>query len=177
MSLSETKPDEIKVQILRGLFCVILVSTILTIYEVYLFYTNVVPTVQDAIDGGIRDLAHQLDQHTDVKAICLYKNQFSSVYKTLQDQENEYIHTINTYTKVSAVALLVVLVGSLVFIRSIVKQMRPTEGLQTYTWVVGITTVVLIMLFQYGFYFYGRKFKYLSSEGQEELLYHLSTRL
>lgn len=169
--------NETRVQILRGLFCVILVSTVLTIYEVYLFYTNVVPTVQSAIDGGISDIASNLDTTFDVTPICPYRNWLRSVYLTLQEREQEYVDSIHTYTKASAALLLILLVCSLVALRYAVTSLRPTEGLQTYTWIVGILTVGLIMLFQYAFYHYGRKYNYLGSKGQEELVYYLSTRI
>ena len=175
--MSASNQNEIKVQVLRGLFCVLLVATVLTVYEVYLFYTNVVPTVQSALDGGISDVAHQLDRYVSTKDICPVKKQFSSVYKTLQDQENVYVSSVNDYTKASAAFLLLLLVGALIAIRYVVVYYRPTEGLQAYTWSVGIWTIALIMAFQWGFYHYGRTYKYLGAFGKDELTYYLSTRL
>jgi len=174
--MSTEKKIDTTTEILRGLFCVILVSTILTIYEIFMFYTNVVPTVRGAVDGGIDDIANQLNDRLDVDNLCPVRKQFISVYKTLQDQENTYVDTINTYTIVSGISLLVVLFGTLAAIRYIVTQRDPA-GLKGYTWSVGLTTVGLIMIFQYIFYNYGQRYKYLSGVGKEELIYYLSTRL
>lgn len=46
---------------LRGLFCVFFVATLLTFYELYMFFVVVVPQVKDQVDNGIEQVSNSLN--------------------------------------------------------------------------------------------------------------------
>jgi hypothetical protein len=178
---------------LRGLFSVIAVATILTVYELGMFFYVVTPKVKLQVDQGIDEIStvagdivrQSIDQNTteidpNTKALINYsmipfRDGIDTGLETLRDREEVLTNKINNYTRITGVFLLVVLFIIMYGIKVILNSRG--ESIGGCTWKIVLVTIVLIMSFQYSFYWYGQEYRYLGREGNEELLYYLSEKL
>jgi|688.fasta_scaffold485044_2 hypothetical protein len=210
---------------LRATFIVVFVATMLTVYELSMFYFVVVPNVNSQIKKGILDISENLkktdlfnsekddefisdlnkiygnirsydklnnfsyifdfiDKHknkvnnllnTDNKLYESKINTFKSVFETFQERENVLIDKINMYTVYTAFFMLIFLSILLLIIKN--KLNERGENIGKCVWILSFITLFLIGIFQYAFYIFGNKYNYLGSEGQEELLYYLLSKL
>ena len=79
------------------------------------------------------------------------------------------------YTVYTAFFMLIILSILLLIIKN--KLNERGEDIGKCVWILSFITLFLIGIFQYAFYVFGNKYNYLGSEGQEELLYYLLSKL
>lgn len=168
---------------LRIVFSVVFVSLVLTLYEVGMFFYVVAPQIREQIDSNFDkvpvfdDIVNKyledkpyLNELQDKVSDVVYK-----VFETLEEREAILVTRINDYTKATGVVMIAVLVLTLVFLDFVVRSRGEVIGWYTYGTVV--MTFVPILLFQYVFYWYGQKYNYIGSHGNEELIHYLLERL
>lgn len=179
---------------LRGLFSVIAVATVLTVYELGMFFYVVTPKVKQQVDEGIDEIStvaadivkQSVNQNTITqvdptsKALISYslipfRDGVDTGLETLRDREGVLTDKINNYTRITGVFLLAVLFIIMYAIKVVLNNRGETIG--TCTWKISLVTILLIMTFQYSFYWYGQEYYYLGRAGNEELLYYLSEKL
>jgi len=98
-----------------------------------------------------------------------------SILETLKSREKELTDKINGYTVATGAVVLIVLFGVMLSIqRTLASRGQDLGG---YVWQNGIITISLILLFNASFYIYGRKFKYMGSVGNEELINYLYEKM
>lgn len=189
---------------LKYAFSVILVATLLTIYEVSLFYLVVSPGITSNINSSIDNVSQYIKsswkKYINDNVINLDSNLYStysvySVYKprifekietvtksvidttgdvldTLNEREESLIDKINNYTIFTSIFLILFLLVLLWIIKAKLK-----NNLDFCTWNTSIITIILILSFQILFYYYGKNYKYIGTEGNEEMMYYLINAL
>ena len=205
---------------LRGVFSLIFTATILTVYELALFYYVVTPGISQQIDNGIKEMAKLLYTNfemSDESGLLIkrvntplesvpddYKKYFTDaqwsdlaseyekavfnnetkeqvierlihVLETLSEREQHYISKINNNTKFVGALLLIALCAILFTIYMVLKGRG--ESIGKCTWVNSILTVGLILAFNYSFYLYGNKYRYIGSKGNEEQMVYILNHL
>lgn len=94
---------------------------------------------------------------------------------TFKEREMELINTINGYTKATGVLIILVMFILMLWVKTTLN--RRGENIGGCTWKISFITIAFIMAFQYVFYLYGLKYKYMGTMGQEELIYYLNNKL
>lgn len=73
---------------LRGIFSLIFISTILTIYEVTLFYVVITPSISNQIDNGIKQMADVIYRNFQKISDTTLSSNFLSFRKRLKELPN-----------------------------------------------------------------------------------------
>lgn len=237
---------------LRVCFISLFIATILTLYEILLFYTFVIPEIKNEVNEGILLLALQvkyqlyfnininlnnnikdnlngsnttniffnlidylnitipyLDSNTNsIINLNKYNKEYHDTYitfintfissifnellnyiinnetvkifilstlKTLNVRESIYVDKINTYTVLTSMFLLGFLIFSLLMIKYTLNDRK--EILGNYVWVSSWFTIAMILLFQYSFFVYANKYKYMGRTDTDEIVYFLFNQL
>lgn len=211
---------------LRGVFSLIFVSTVLTLYELSLFYFIVTPGISDQINNGIKQMADAIyrnfQEHAEssgnifsfqkraqelqnnIPVEFQYRQYFTptewndiatefdksiflnesrdltiqrliKILEIISEREQRYMNKTNTNTKFVGALIVISLIIILLTIYFILKGRGESIGL--CTWSNSVITVGLILLFNYSFYLYGQKYKYIGSKGNEELIIELMKNL
>jgi hypothetical protein len=212
---------------LKVCFISIFVATILTIYEIIMFYAFVVPSIYKEIINGIFIISKKIKTNNINfnidKSIILYvidyfnitvlpplnniynidiiKNEkyiisdifkfennlnefinyliqndntklfILSILKTFNERESILVDKINDYTIVTCSLLLGFLLFSL-FIIKITLEKR-NEQIGKKVWISSWFTILMILLFQYSFFTYANKYKYMGTTDINELIYYV----
>jgi hypothetical protein len=90
------------------------------------------------------------------------------LFRIREDRLNE---KINNYTVYTGIILFLVFASLLYYIKSILNSRSQDIGICVWS-NIGVS-LVIIFAFQYSFYKYGQVYKYMGSEGNEELLGNL----
>jgi hypothetical protein len=98
-----------------------------------------------------------------------------SILETLKSREKVLTDKINLYTVATGGVILAVLFGVMISIKRTLADRG--QDLGGYVWQNGIVTITLILIFNAGFYIYGKKFKYMGSVGNEELVHYLYEKM
>ena len=134
-------------------FVTLVVSLILSIYEIVLFYLVVAPSAKQSIEYLVNKF--KTDVPIEIKGIV----------DTLEEREAKLAKSINTYTKISALILvLVLLLGVLYFYKNLGSEFSLCN------WQIIAANIIPVLLFQYSFYKLGTKWNYIGSYGNEELI-------
>jgi hypothetical protein len=180
---------------LRGVFCVLFVATLLTVYELGMFFYIVTPKVKEQVDGGVEEVGETINEKieqsiprpdkqvkNDDRARITYqvlmnpvKDALDASLETIKEREKRLTDKINNYTQVTGLAMLVVLGVALYTLKIILNNRGETIG--WCTWKIAIVTISLILIFQYSFYLYGLEYQYLGRIGKAELIYYLANKL
>lgn len=219
---------------LRVCFISIFVATILTIYEIILFYAFVVPSINNEINKSIEMISNQLKQQIDIKFKIepetlinilynmnltiplktfpydysmffdyLHNNYYNSIIdisnnkinnlleylfnnnitkqfilgilRTLSVRETILVNEINNYTIITVSLLLAFLFFCLLIINNTLSERK--EELGNFVWFSCILTITMILIFQYSFYIYANKYKYMGSTDTDELVYYIINQL
>jgi len=194
---------------LQSLFAVLCIATVLTIYEIIMFFKIVVPSVDSKIKSGLKQLSKAMKSISSFNFEKQLKVDNKNIIETLQEgklldrlmyesfiqnqkvvntkdalkkileiseeREDVLIDKINNYTKVTGLFMVVMLCFGLYLINAVLNSRN--EIVTRCTWTIVSTTLVLILIFQYLFYIFGNKFKYLGSLGNEELQYYIYSKL
>jgi hypothetical protein len=180
---------------LRRLFSVIAVATILTVYELGMFFYVVTPKIKLQVDQGIDEISTvagdivkqsidqnvattQIDPNTKAlfnDSMIPFRDGIDTGLETLRDREEVLTNKINNYTRLTGLFLIAVLFIIMYGIKVILNSRG--ESIGACTWKIILVTIILILSFQYSFYWYGQEYRYLGRDGNEELLYYLSKKL
>jgi hypothetical protein len=180
---------------LRRLFSVIAVATILTVYELGMFFYVVTPKIKLQVDQGIDEISTvagdivkqsidqnvattQIDPNTKAlfnDSMIPFRDGIDTGLETLRDREEVLTNKINNYTRLTGLFLIAVLFIIMYGIKVILNSRG--ESIGVCTWKIILVTIILILSFQYSFYWYGQEYRYLGRDGNEELLYYLSKKL
>jgi hypothetical protein len=152
---------------LRSVFALLSVSLVLTIYEILLFFLVISPSVQIKIDAQLADVSF-LKSNSATRFLSRNFNVFNK-------RESILIDKINMYTKITGALIIFSLVFILYIIYKTLGERKQSVG--ECTLVNIFITLVFISIFQYSFYIYGQKYKYLGSNGAEELISFLLFKL
>jgi hypothetical protein len=152
----------------------IIVSTVLFIYEISLYYFNVIPTIRRIIKRSLKKInvditPIKINEYISKDNIALLipmleDNIVLDTLEVLKERESILIKKINNYTIASASLFLILLI-ILIYI------MHRKQSINMN--VVVMTSIILLLIFgfQYLFYLFGQKYKYISSVSEDELNY------
>jgi hypothetical protein len=180
---------------LRGIFCVLFVATLLTVYELGMFFYIVTPKVREQVDGGIREVSETINEKLEQSIpkseeqiknddgtrityqylMTPLKDSLDASLETIKEREKRLTDKINNYTQVTGVVLLVILGLTLYWIKITLNNRGETIG--WCTWKIAMMTIALILIFQYSFYIYGLEYQYVGRIGKAELIYYLADKL
>jgi hypothetical protein len=180
---------------LRGIFCVLFVATLLTVYELGMFFYIVTPKVREQVDGGIREVSETINEKIEQSIpkseeriknddgtrityqylMTPLKDSLDASLETIKEREKRLTDKINNYTQVTGVVLLVILGLTLYWIKITLNNRGETIG--WCTWKIAMMTIALILIFQYSFYIYGLEYQYVGRIGKAELIYYLADKL
>lgn len=180
---------------MKGVFTIVLTATILTIFELVFFYNIIVPTVEEEMNTNIRRVGEQIATNLNEKARAYqiqspvsdvlatramryaFNETNAGILDTTAAREKILIDQINQYTIYTGVIIMLVLAIVLYIIwRKIVSTVEKgdsegeTANMLDATLSAVITVGVLIG-FQILFYFYGKKYRYPGTAGNEELMW------
>lgn len=160
---------------LRSTFIILAVAGILTVYELGTFYMVIVPTIKNKIKNALEKIGNTINQLIIDKQITLPRTKINDVLEIFDSREQLLLEKINTYTKYTGGVILVVITIALLVIR----QMLATKGFNIAlgTYMNILVTITLIGIFQYSFFNYGQKYKYIGAYGEEELVGYLLENL
>lgn len=171
---------------LRGIFSILLIATILTLFEIIFFFVKIAPDVGSSANNAVGGLSNTTVDgleaimvmnfgskfnHTD--AMIAKDNHGARIINTLANREKLIIGKINGYTKTTGVVIMVLLCVLLAYIYMALKNKTKLSGegvqLGTASW-TALMTVGILISFQIFFYFFSQQYSYPGSEGDNELL-------
>ena len=194
--------NDIHFEKVKTLFSVLIVSTVLTIYEILMLYIFMIPEVKKQIDSGFIQLSlfckniiykniNELGQaqpeylpilmnyinikNESIKYIDESKYNLLSIFKTYEQRENILINKINTYNLFTSCLLLFILFFS-IFITIHYLKKNNQIIIDKYIW-ISIITIIFILVFQYIFFLYASNYKYIGSKDEIEIVYFIMSIL
>lgn len=189
-------------EIVKTFFSVLIVSTVLTIYEILMLYVFMVPEVKNQIDSGIIQLSsvckstinnhnnnilnineiqpfvlliHKNYNSTIDENLNIAKYNLLSIFKTYEQRENILITKLNTYNLFTSCVLLFTLLFS-IFLTIYYLKKNNQIIFDKYIW-ISIITIVFILLFQYIFFLYASSYNYIGSQNDIEIVYFIMSIL
>lgn len=184
---------------LRTTLVVIFVAFTLTIYELYMFYFVVVPSVKQQIDNGIKDIYSIINnkakeqintnitpeikkqiydgiknktKEQNILDLDLDLDQTDNINKILEvlnEREELLTSKINNYTKLSGSLILLTLIIIMILICYTIYGRNEVIGNNTVY--VSLFTLILIMGFQYFFYYFGKNYFFIDGKELIEYIY------
>lgn len=155
---------------LKNIFVVLCVALFLSIYEISLFYLNLVPSIKSKINASIKEKNINIElENAEIYSLLTKGNKdnlFTDLLKVFDIREQRLHKQINTYTLVTAGILIFSLIYAIL---RIYKRVNITPDV----WTTIIVTIALILIFQYLFYIYGLNYKYIDSISEDELKYYI----
>lgn len=175
-------------KLLRGVFSILLVSLLMTIFETGFYMKIIEPQTRAAV----KDIVSMMQSH----AYYQTKNELSkqtwyspitfmnpenvdmadAFLDTNKERERLLINKINQYAYITASFMVFILFMGLVMIHSRLSYIQKGShnfevfGADYYAAIItAVLTVVLLASFQVLFFFFGKQFKFLGTKGTEEL--------
>jgi hypothetical protein len=178
----------------KGVFTIVLVASILIIFEICLFYFIIVPDIEREMDESIHLVGSKIAESINEKnrnmqqqnvlfdvAVAqttqlVFNEKVDNALSTLADREKLLTNHINRYTIYTGVVIMLILIITLAFVwSSIANDENIKQGIEdanmTDATLTAMLTVSILIGFQVLFYFYGRQFNYPGALGNEELLW------
>ncbi len=201
----------------KGVFSIILVATILTVFELILFYKTITPSVADSMNSNLNNVSNEIYNNINnlkpklninndnnklnniLKTLSknnninlnnsilnnsilnkgfrytnnlVFNDKFKAILNTFSDREKKLTGHINNYTVISGLLLLVILIIFLIILWINIKKSKLEENenknMSTSIYTAFLTVGILIS-FQILFFFFGKKYNYPGSLGNEEL--------
>ena len=163
------------------IFSIFITVTILALFEVIFFFTNIVPNINDGLNTKLDSLTDIINSGTQdekynniVKLLKIYTNfipddlykktdnEIDIVLKVLVEREQEIINEINIGTMITGGSILLFLICIILFTYINIKG-RLGKG-QSYKFtepvLISIITVLLLIAFQTTFYFFSQNYEY-----------------
>lgn len=188
---------------IKTLFSVLIVSTVLTIYEILMLYVFMIPEIKKQIDSGIIQLSlvcknyinsvnnnilstNEIQpilflvnktNYTSIvnKSIDITKYNFLSIFKTYEQRESILIYKLNTYNLFTSCVLLFSLLFS-IFLTIYYLKKNNQIVFDKYIW-ISIITIIFVLLFQYIFFLYASSYNYIGSQNEIEIVYFIMSIL
>lgn len=180
---------------LHEFLSILLVATILTIFEIIFFFKVIAPEVKEEVNGKLKTVAENIGSAlfnntaaiTDcilpdtvktqiensiknskfIPELLIENNVLLDFINTQRDREKELLDKANLYTKIFGVMLIVGLVIAIAIIVFIINR---NGKLNKNSLIAAGVTVALLITFQYTFYRFGKKYAYTGSLGNEEFI-------
>jgi len=173
----------------RGCFCIILVATILTIFEIAFFYLVVVPNINFQFNNGISTISKSIANKVNLLKLKYIKDHklysyvlglvnskidtvpLKSYLHTLNEREKIIINKNNRYVAFTGLAIITVLILLLIKIKNniyknteyIKKNEDERKGVLTSPIWTAVFTVIILISFQIRFYFFSQEYKFLGT--------------
>lgn len=180
---------------LHEILTVLLIATILTIFEIILFFKIIAPGVKktinntlaktgktlgsiiynkensvliDMVPSEIRNYIEIMIDNDIIKPDAVTDNNLVlDIAYTLRDREKSLTDDINRYTFISSILLVIILV---IIIGLIIYTITRTNKINKSAILAAFVTVAILIAFQYNFYQLGKEYKYTGSMGNDEYL-------
>lgn len=183
---------------LRGVFSILLVSFLMSIFELGFYMFIIEPQTKLAAQSIVGIVEKEAYNQTKQKlrqatpqemyrwsllALLLQNSPVESYMATSEVREAELIKDINTYAYLTGAVVLLVLLFLLIYVYdklSLIQLRTKTETFGDNYKVAIFTamiTVGMLVSFQVLFYFFGNEFLYVGMLGNEELKYHFNNSL
>jgi len=177
-------------EVIKTLFSVLIVSTVLTIYEILMLYVFMIPEIKKQIDYGILKISsickninknkqyfllNYIETNSSSININELKYNLISIFKTYYQRENILINKLNTYNIFTSFLMLFILIFS-IFLTIYYLKKNNQIIMDKYIW-TGMITIVFILLFQYIFFLYASNYNYIGSQNEIEIVYFIMSIL
>ena len=133
------------------------------------YYDTYIAFINTFVSSKFNELLKYIINNETVKIFVL------SILKTLYVRESIYVDKINTYTILTSIFLLGFLIFTLLIIKYTLNYRK--EFLGNYVWIESWFTIIMILLFQYSFFIYANKYKYMGRTDTDEIVYFLFNQL
>ena len=133
------------------------------------YYDTYIAFINTFVSSKFNELLKYIINNETVKIFVL------SILKTLYVRESIYVDKINTYTILTSIFLLGFLIFTLLMIKYTLNYRK--EFLGNYVWIESWFTIIMILLFQYSFFIYANKYKYMGRTDTDEIVYFLFNQL
>lgn len=143
-------------KILQNIYVILIVALLLTLYELTMFYFNLIPVVREKVNGLF----------TNELILKSKNNLFLDILKTYKQREDLLLQKINYYTIIRSIILILIILLLIFIVNKYVK-------FDTYILKVSLFTMALLFVFQYIFYNYSISYKYIDSNSNLELFYYI----
>ena len=143
-------------KVLQNIYVILIVALLLTLYELTMFYLNLIPVVREKVNGLF----------TNELILKSKNNLFLDILKTYKQREDLLLQKINYYTIIRSIILILIILLLIFIVNKYVK-------FDTYILKVSLFTMVLLFVFQYIFYNYSISYKYIDSNSNLELFYYI----
>jgi hypothetical protein len=201
----------------KGIFSILLIAIILTVYEIVFFYKIISPSITDTMNNNLDDVSKQIyaniknikyekkEAHTEnISKISkifdtiqqsdknniniidkglqsfLFNDKIKAFLNTFSNREKNLTDHINKYTMLSGLLLLTILIVLMVLLWKNIKNSELGEN-ENYNMTTSIKTafftVFILISFQILFFFFGKKYYFPGSVGDEELTSLLLKRI
>jgi hypothetical protein len=150
---------------------IIIISTVLFLYECILFYFNLIPTIRNKLIKFINNLKYNIDNPAllFLKPI-LENNLLLDTLNVFYDREKEILIKNNNYTVITGLALLIILIYILILTHR-------KQKINNTVIAISFVVLVFIFIFQYLFYLFGKNYYYIDSISNDELKYFIISNL
>ena len=190
-------------EIVKTLFSVLIVSAVLTIYEILMLYVFMIPEVKKQIDSGILQLSevckniinnynnnilntneiqpfvlliHKTNYNSSIdENMNIAKYNLLSIFKTYEQRESILINKLNIYNLFTSCILLFTLFFS-IFLTIYYLKKNNQIIFDKYIW-ISVITIIFILLFQYIFFLYASSYNYIGSQNDIEIVYFIMSIL
>mgnify|MGYP001211423481 CR=1 FL=1 len=171
---------------MKAIYTILIIATILTVFEIVFFYYVVSPGVIYTMEQQIGNIGKTYANTINTKAKELqekgillnagipfavdnvFNDDIENIFTTLSNRENILIKKINNYTKYTGLLIILSLLTVLYLVYSnLIKQGGDDIDLSTENY-TAVFTVFCLISFQIMFYFFGQEFRY--PVGPNELL-------
>jgi len=172
----------------RGIFSIVLIATVLTIFEIIFFYMVVAPGVDASMNSQLDKIGKNLVQGSNEKALKLQKKHtvadaiipeindtvfnenIRGIFATFSEREKLLTDKINWYTKATGVLIILILMTVLYLLYSSIKSEvgAGNIGLKNPTY-TALFTVTILIAFQILFFNFSQVYKFPGTFGTEEL--------
>lgn len=176
----------------KGIFSIILIAIVLTIIEISVFYFVVVPSIENEINTGVDLISDKIaykinttvvdpkaeDKTQITSSLKLRGSVFNdineNVLETISGRERKLTDQINNYTKLISALLMLCLIGLLIIVWVNIMNDERSENIDmTNTFLSTGIALVILIVFQILFYYFGTKYRFIGSMGDEEILYEI----
>ena len=184
----------------KGIFTIILISLIVTIFEMFMFYFVIVPDTVDDFEVHIKKVgdyvATRINKQNDMiqkKSLVddvvisqatkvVFNEMTQDILNTMTSREQILTNKINVYTIYTSVIMVLIMAVILYLLWESIKN-DPTlingpisshtnkNSDMTDSILTSILSVGILISFQILFYFYSRRYKYPGDEGDDELVW------
>ena len=171
---------------LKNIYVILIVATILTIFEIVFFYIIVAPGVVSQMNSQLTTIGKSLGKQISQKCAevqqkndildgtmpfaveSVFNNRILNIFNTVGNREKLLVDKINYYTKYTGLLIIVFLLIIMVMVRGMILKQND-NGPLSKEHTTAILTVSTLISFQIMFYFFGQKFQY--PVGENELQY------